>query len=178
MNPNGSVTLDQPPNNKLFDPSQLTRVSPVVQRQKAEQAAATASSLLLSLSLNGQPIFNITLGNDFANILRPPPAPALVLAPFTPAPPPPAALQLHVAPQYPSLIPPTQEPGIDMPLSDFCAQYGLSTSVLNKLTTNGFIRTSSLLFIQTVDLGTIGFLLGEVAEMKDVVEQWAVPSLQ
>jgi hypothetical protein len=77
MNPNGSVTLDQPPNNKLFDPSQLTHVSPVVQHRKAEQAAAAA---LLSLSSNGQPIFNITLGNEFANILHPAPAP--VLAPL------------------------------------------------------------------------------------------------
>jgi hypothetical protein len=169
MNPNGSVTLDQPPNNKLFDPSQLTRVSPVVQCRKAEQAAATASS---SSSSNGQPIFNITLGSEFANILRPAPAPILA------QPPPPAALQPRDAPQYPSLIPPTREPGIDMPLPDFCAQYGFSTSVLNKLTTNGFICTRSLRFIQTVDLGTIGFLLGEVVKMKDAVKQWAVPSLQ
>ena len=174
MNPNGSVTLDQPPNNKLFDPSQLTRVSPVVQRRKAEQAAAALSSS--SSSSNGQPIFNITLGNEFANILHSAPAP--VLAPLAPAPPLPAPPQPRVAPQYPSLIPPTREPGIDMPLSDFCAQYGLSTSVLNKLTTNGFIRTRNLRFIQTEDLGTIGFLLGEVAEMKDAVERWAVPSLQ
>ena len=172
MNPNGSVTLDQPPNNKLFDPFQLTHVSPVVQHQKAEQAAA----VLLLLSSNSQPIFNITLGNELANILHP--APALVLAPLAPAPPLPTPLQPHVAPQYPSLIPLTWEPRIDMLLSDFCTQYGLSTSVLNKFTTNSFICMCSLHFIQTGDLGTIGFLLGEVAEMKDTVEQWAILSLQ
>ncbi|KIM88857.1 hypothetical protein PILCRDRAFT_3027 [Piloderma croceum F 1598] len=44
MNPNGSVTLHQPPNNKLFDPSQTTRISPVVQHRKAEQAAIASSS--------------------------------------------------------------------------------------------------------------------------------------
>jgi hypothetical protein len=65
-----------------------------------------------------------------------------------------------------------------MPISDFCAQYGLSTGVLNKLTTNSFIHTCSLRFVQTEDLGTIGFLLGKVAEIKDAVERWEVLSLQ
>ena len=58
-----------------------------------------------------------------------------------------------------------------MLLSDFCTQYVLSTSVFNKPTTNSFICMCSLHFIQTGDLGTIGFLLGEVAEMKDTVER-------
>jgi hypothetical protein len=166
MNPNGSVTLRQPPNNKLFDPSQITRISPVVQRRKAEQAAIASSSSA------GPPIFNISLGNDFANLFRPAPPPA-------PAPAPPAPLpQPVIAHTYSSLLPPSREPGIDMALSEFCTQYGLSDEILAKLTKNGYTRTRTLRFVQTDDLNTIGFMLGEVAEMKDVVEQWALPLLR
>lgn len=65
-----------------------------------------------------------------------------------------------------------------MPFSDFCRQYGLSSNILDKLIQNGFNRTRSLRFTRPEDLKEIGFLLGEVAEMKDAVEQWSVPRLQ
>ena len=65
-----------------------------------------------------------------------------------------------------------------MPLSTFCTQYGLSDEILAKLTKNGYTRTRTLRFIQTDDLNKIGFMLGEVAEMKDAVEQWTLPMLQ
>ena len=171
MNPNGSVALHQPPNNKLFDLSQTTRISPVIQHQKAEQAAIASSS-----SPAGPPIFNISLRNDFANIFRPAPplalAPALAPAPVAPLP------QPVIAQIYSSLLPPSREPGIDMALSEFCTRYGLSDEILTKLTKNGYTRTRTLRFVQTDDLNMIGFMLGEVAEMKDVVEQWTLPSLR
>jgi len=65
-----------------------------------------------------------------------------------------------------------------MTLSEFCTRYGLSDEILTKLTKNGYTRTQTLRFVQTDDLNTIGFMLGEVAEMKDAVEQWTLPSLQ
>ena len=169
MNTNGAVTLRQPPNNKLFDPSQSTRISPVVQRRKAEQAAIASSALSA-----GPPVFNISLGNDFANLFRPAPPLAPAPAPAPLAPPP----QPVIVQTYSSLLPPSRGPGIDMPLSTFCTQYGLSDEILAKLTKNGYTRTRTLRFIQTDDLNKIGFMLGEVAEMKDAVEQWTLPMLQ
>jgi hypothetical protein len=167
MNPNGVVTLRQPPNNKLFDPSQTTRISPVVQRRKAEQAAIASSTLSA-----GPPVFNISLGNDFANLFRPAPPLAPAPAPLAPLP------QPVITQKYSSLLPPSREPGIDMALSEFCTQYGLSNEILIKLTKNGYTRTRTLRFVQTDDLSAIGFMLGEVAEMKDAVERWALPLLR
>ena len=65
-----------------------------------------------------------------------------------------------------------------MALSKFCTQYGLSNEILIKLTKHGYTYTWTLHFVQTNDLNAIGFMLGEVAEMKDAVEQWALPLLQ
>jgi hypothetical protein len=64
-----------------------------------------------------------------------------------------------------------------MALSDFCTQYGLSDEILAKLAKNGYTHTRTLQFVQTNDLNAIGFMLGEVTEMKDAVERWALPLL-
>jgi hypothetical protein len=122
MNPNGAVTLRQLPNNKLFDPSQTTHISPVVQCRKAEQAGIASSTLSA-----GPPVFNISLGNDFAKIFHPAP-------PLTPAPAPLAPLPQPVITQtYLSLLPPSREPRIDMARSEFCTRYGFSNEILIKL---------------------------------------------
>ena len=166
MNPNGMVTLCQPPNNKLFDPSKSTRISSVVQCQKAEQSAI-ASSMLSA----GPPVFNISLGNDFTNLFHHAP---LLAAPAPVALPP----QSVIAQTYSSLILPSHGPGIDMPLFMLYTQYCLSDKILAKLTKNGYTCAQTLHFIQTDDLNKIGFMLGEVAEMKDAVEQWTLLMLQ
>ena len=148
-------------------------MSPVIARRKADQAAQFAA--VMASNPQGPPVFNISLGNDFASMFQPqppalPPPPALPALPVQPPPPPP--------PPSSTLIPVNQEPGTDMPFSDFCRQYGLSSNVLDKLIQNSFNCTRSLRFTCPEDLKEIGFLLGEVAEMKDAVEQWSVPCLQ
>jgi hypothetical protein len=57
----GVVTIEKPPHNKLFDLTQAAKMSPVLERRKANQAAAAASSSAPAAA----PIFNFSLGNDF-----------------------------------------------------------------------------------------------------------------
>ena len=122
MNPDGSVTEQQPPNNKLFDTTHITHMSPVIARRKADQAAQFAA--VMASNPQGPPVFNISLGNDFASMFQPQP-PALPALPVQPPPP--------LPPPSSTLIPVNREPGTDMPFSDFCRQYGLSSNVLDKL---------------------------------------------
>jgi len=61
------ATIQKPPNHKLFDMNNKN-ISPVLQHRMANQAQSKAAPLA--------PVFNISLGNDFVNILRPPTAAA------------------------------------------------------------------------------------------------------
>jgi len=81
-------------------------------------------------------VFNISLGNEFANMFHAPqpPVPALQAIPALPF------------PQSPTLIPLDQALGVDMLLSNFCVQFGLNNNILEKLTNNGFNHTCTLHF--------------------------------
>ena len=75
------ATIRKPPNHKLFDVNNK-EISPVLQRCMANQAQSQATPLA--------PVFNITLGNEFVNILRPPAAAPAMMPPaqaIPPAPP-------------------------------------------------------------------------------------------
>jgi hypothetical protein len=157
LNPDGAVTLRKPPNNKLFDITSQSRMSPVLQRRKEQQNAAAAAG--------GPPVFNISLGNDFANLLQRPAAPMA----------PPAPLPVQVLPN-PTLIPLPRLPGLDMPLSDFCQLYGLGERILQKFIDNGYTHSRMLHFIQLDDLKEMKFMLGEIAGLKDAVERWSIAS--
>jgi hypothetical protein len=154
LNLNGAVTLRKPPNNKLFDLSSKSRLSPVLQRRKEQQDATAAAAR--------PPIFNISLGNDFANILRPPPV----------------ANQLPLPPAYPQphsfLLPASRLPGLDMSLADFCQIYQLGDPILQKFVKNGFVQSRMLRFVQIAELKEMEFLLGEIAALKDAVETWSI----
>jgi hypothetical protein len=153
------VTLRKPPNNKLFDVNNNSRMSPVLQRRKADQENAAKA-------IAAPPVFNISLGNDFANILRPP---AQLLAPA------PAPAPVYTLPSV-TLLPSSCLPGVDMPLSEFCQQHHLGDSILRRLTDNGYMQSQMLRFIQIDELKEMHFLLGEIASLKDAVEAWSVPS--
>jgi hypothetical protein len=151
------VTLHKPPNNKLFDNTSQSRMSPVLQRRKEQHhlAAATASP----------PIFNISLGNDFANLLQRPAAPMAA-----PAPPP---LPIQALPSL-ALLHSSRLPGIDIPLSQFFELYHLDDHILKKFIDNGYTRSRMLRFVQIEELKEMQFLLGEIAGLKDAVERWSI----
>jgi hypothetical protein len=160
LNPDGAVTLRKLPNNKLFDITSQLQMSPVLQRHKEQQNAAAATG--------GPPVFNISLGNDFANLLQHRAAPVAPPAPLAP-------LAVQVLPN-PMLIPLPCLPGLDMPLSDFCQLYGLGERILQKFIDNGYTHSRMLRFIQLDNLKEMKFMLGEIAGLKDAVERWSIAS--
>jgi hypothetical protein len=136
----------------------IRRVSPVLQRRKAEQQAANNVAPAATA-----PVFNLSIGNEFANLLRRP-AQAPPLAPALPLPP--------TARSF--LLESSRLPGPDMTIKDFCHLYGLGDPVLQKFVNNGYAHAHMLRFVQLAELKEMEFLLGEIAAMKDAVERWSV----
>jgi hypothetical protein len=64
-NISGLMTLNKPPNNKLFDPKSISHMLPVLQCQKEKMEATAASPTPMA----NPSVFNITLGADFTNSL-------------------------------------------------------------------------------------------------------------
>jgi len=158
LNPSGAVTLRSPLNNKLFDVKSRARLSPVLQRRKEQQDAVAAGTA------SGLPVFNISLGNEFANLLRP------ATNTYAPAPLPPAIPLL-------SLLPMQRQPGINAPIAEFCRLYGLGDPILQKFLQHGYLQSRMLRFIQIPELNEMDFRLGEIAALKDAVEMWSVGGL-
>ena len=161
LNHDGIASLDVPPNHRLFD-VQPTRFSPVLQRRlNAQNKAAPAA-----------PVFNLTIGADISDLLRgiawapAPPDPAApappyqdILAPPPIAIPPPNPPNRPV-PAYnlkcPTLLQPTRLPGIDMTITEFCVQYGLCESMVQKFNTHGYEHARVLRFLTVDDANGIG----------------------
>jgi hypothetical protein len=102
---------------------------------------------------------------------------------LAPAVPPPAAVVF--APQAPpvpivhdllcsTLLHPSHLPETNMPLDKFCINYVLSINVLNKLHKNSYVHACVLRFVTIEKLKEMGFRLGEIAALRDVVEAWSV----
>ena len=151
------ATLYKPPNHKLFNLDKPV-VSPVLQKRLA---AATASPS------NAAPVFNVTLGNELVGLFQPP----------APPPPAPVTTPIHNTvfdPTCPLLLPPTQTPGADMTLENFCVKYDLSPTILQKLKDNSYTNARTLRFVLMDELREMGFRLGEIAALRDAVEIWSV----
>jgi hypothetical protein len=157
------ATLHKPPNHKLFDTTNQN-ISPILQKHIAAQNAKANPT-------NLAPVFNISVGNEVLDILRPPPPP--VPAPV-PIPVPPHAPQVYDAP-CPLLLHPSRMPGLDISISEFCQQYDLGPNVLKKFQDNFYNDARVLRFVTIDELKEMGFRLGEVAGLRDAVERWSIP---
>ncbi|KAJ6454595.1 hypothetical protein C8R45DRAFT_1111843 [Mycena sanguinolenta] len=138
--------LELPPNNELFD------------RASAKNAPAA-------------PQVHFNFPPEFANILRPaaPPVPAPVVAHL------PTAPDALVLPQNSAnmLIPYLRIPGPDMSFEDFCTQYELGEDICSRFTEHRYKRTSALQFVEMGDLKEMGFMRGEIAELKVAIGAWS-----
>ena len=61
-----------------------------------------------------------------------------------------------------------------MPLAQFCAEYDLGATVLDKLSENLYKEARVLRFVTVDDLKQMNFRLGEIAALRDAVERWSV----
>ncbi|KAF8179367.1 hypothetical protein K438DRAFT_2021682 [Mycena galopus ATCC 62051] len=152
--------LDTPPNNQLFDTvASAARASrsPLLQRRLEKQQTA---------SNNGPPPAQVhfNIPPEFANLFRPPP-----LAPAVAAP-----LALNQPPSTEQmLIPSSRVPGDDLAISAFCEMYNLDTDIADRFTQNRYKRTMAFKFIEVSELKEMGFMNGEIAELKVAVDKWS-----
>lgn len=107
------------------------------------------------------PVINVVMPNDLFGILRPPFAPAA-----GPQPPVPASQPL---------IPTHLQPGIKQDIGTFCFIHGLSLDVLEKFRANAYTGTQAFRYIDVQELKDLGFKLGEIADLKEAILDWAVP---
>ena len=61
-----------------------------------------------------------------------------------------------------------------MPMVEFCALYDLSPGILGKLTDNDYKTACFLCFVTITELKEMGFKLGEIAGLRNVIESWSV----
>ena len=152
------ATIQKPPNHKLFDMNNKN-ISPVLQRRMANRAQSKAAP--------PAPVFHISLGNDFANILRPPPTAAAAQAIAT-------GPSLHAENPSSLLLHPSRLPVPEMDIAVFCQQFDLAPQTLEKLKENYYGKAQVLRFVRIDDLKEMGFRMGEIAGLQDAVEKWSV----
>jgi hypothetical protein len=163
-------------------------LSPVLQRRLDAQNKATA--------VPAAPVFNLTIGTEVVQMLRgntqvqdaaaalrdavapaPPyqdiPAPN-PLYQDVPAPNPPNRPVPAYDLQCPTLLQRNRLPGIDMTIKEFCTEYGLCDSMVQKFQTHGYECARVLRFLTIDDANAIGLRLGEIAELRDAIEKWSV----
>jgi hypothetical protein len=83
-------------------------------------------------------------------------------------------MHMGQAPDSLSLLDPSRTAGPDMPIATFCTRYELGDLILRKLIDNGYSHACMLRFVQITELTQMEFRLGDIAAMKDAVEQWSV----
>jgi hypothetical protein len=141
--------LTYPPRHKLFD-----SISPVILARQSRQqnAAAPAAS--------AAPVINLTLGHDILGLARPPILPQDSV-PNTSS----SAAQM--------LLNAGRNTGIDCLVTEFCQEYDLTENLQKKLSDNGYTKARMFRFIRISELKDMSFLNGEIAALKDAVEQWS-----
>ena len=135
-------------------------MSPVLQRRKEQMVAEAAAP---------PPVYNISLGADFTNILQPAP----IAAPQPLAQPLAQTLAQTLAQPTQMLLHPSHSLGADMLLADFCNLYDLDDSIHMKFEQHGYKRSRHLCYVQLDDLAEMELKLGEVAAVKDAVDLWS-----
>jgi hypothetical protein len=161
----GSSTLETPPNHQLFD-NTATKVSPVLQRRLDQNKASAAPAA---------PVINFNIGPEIIDLFRPGthepvPAPA---PPYQGPPLPTATVPVYDL-QCPTLLQPNRKAGFDMAIDEFCKVYQLSDSITKKLTENSYTYARMLRFVTIEEVRQMDFRLGEIAALRDAVDQWSV----
>lgn len=76
------------------------------------------------------------------------------------------------------LLPSPLSDGPNLTVQDFCATYELDHAIHKRLLDNGYRRTRSFKHIEIEDLKAMGFMRGDIAELKEAVYLWAVTPLK
>ena len=71
------------------------------------------------------------------------------------------------------LLPNECQAGPTYTVDEFCHQYELDDKICTHLKNNGYACTHTFKYIETLELKTMGFKLGEIAELKEAICLWA-----
>ncbi len=111
------------------------------------------------------PQVHLNFGAELAELFRPavaPPPPAAVPNAFIP---PPNSSNM--------LIPFPRLPGADLSIEEFCTAYNLEGDICERFKEHRFKRTTAFKFVEIPELKEMGFMRGEVAELKVAIEEWS-----
>ena len=160
-----SATLDMPPNIKLFNAVSahtLISKSPVLQA-RLDQIALNKSKTQASAAAS-VPNFNFVLPNEmFKPFIQQPLPTAPTLQP--------SSLALSTST---SLIPVGYQAGPRQSINEFCCSHHLSASILEKFKQNALTGTHAFCCLNESDLQAMNFKTGEIIDVSDAVEEWAV----
>ncbi|KAJ7022246.1 hypothetical protein C8F04DRAFT_1194655 [Mycena alexandri] len=155
--------LETLPNNALFDAiaaGARAAQSPLLQRRLELREQVAAKNAPAAPQVNIFPA-------EFAALLRPPvaPAPAPPLAAANAFVPPPSGANI--------LIPYGHIPGADLTVANFCAMFKLDDEIRDRFEANKYKSSSDFQFIEVEELKEMGFMRGEVAQIKGAVGKWS-----
>jgi hypothetical protein len=118
----------------------------------------------VSQAATSAPVINLTFGNEFATLFKPP---------IAPAPNAPATDVGLVSNLASSLLPPSRKCGDNMSIAAFCMLYKLDDSIMTKFVTHSFKEAHLLRYVTISDLKEMEFKFGEIAALRDAVEKWS-----
>jgi hypothetical protein len=142
--------LTYPPHHKLFD-----SVSSVILAHQSRQQNAAAPTT------SAAPVINLTLGHDILGLACP-----LIL-------PQDSVLNASSSSSAEMLLNAGRNAGINCLVTEFCQQYDLTENLQKKLSDNRYTKARMFCFIHIGKLKDMSFLNGEIAALKDAVEQWS-----
>ncbi|KAF5376011.1 hypothetical protein D9757_008837 [Collybiopsis confluens] len=149
--------LDNPPNHDKFaslHSGKKMAISPLLQRRRRETTQNESSS---------GPSNHIHVHvSDYLSDRASAPAPTV--APL------PAAAPLPTTVNPVKLVPGSI--GADMSVDDFGTKFELTEAVVSRLKTNGYMKLKTLRHVTLDELASMGFKPGEVASLRDAVEDW------
>ncbi|KAJ7500247.1 hypothetical protein B0H11DRAFT_803324 [Mycena galericulata] len=76
-------------------------------------------------------------------------------------------------PATPMLIPPPLVPGPNLTIEEFCTKFNLDEDVCNRFKSQKFKRTDALQYVELAGLKEMGFMPGEIAELRVAIAVWA-----
>jgi hypothetical protein len=135
----------------------------------------------VALASGTAPVINFSFRKEIIDLFCPLPATPTPLAPPTPPTPtlPSTALPVPKRDSYnlqcPTLLQANWKPGRDMVIVQFCVQYELGDGIQQKFVENSYTHAYMLRFMTVEELKDIKFRYGEIAALRDAVNQWSVP---
>jgi hypothetical protein len=167
-----SATLEMPPSITLFDAisaRKLVSKSPILQAHLDQIAKSKLAQTPTVPTSGNAPVINFVLPNNvYPPFVQQPTFPFGNVAPTGQAP------ALQSCSSATSLILAGYRAGPKQLIHEFCRSHGLSDSILERFKENAFTSTHTFHHLNDSDLQAMSFKPGEIIDIKDAIEEWAI----